>query len=149
MYLYPTLETLIRLFYFLRFIYVVYVSVCLHLCKWTSMCGACGSQKGVWIPWIWNYRWLWAPCGSWELILNSTNESSHLSNPSFLFVSLNSVGFYLLSVAPSQSAGFSDMAPSVLHWLPSSQCLVEHWAHHIIIINKYVNECNSYVSPIY
>lgn len=112
------------------------------------MCSACGSQKGVWIPWIWNYRGLWAPCGSWELILTSTNDSNHLSNPSFLFISLNFVDFYSLSVACSQSAGFSDMAPSVLHWLPSSQCPVERWAYHWWLINMWMNATLLYLPYI-
>lgn len=24
------------------------------------------ARKGLWVPWNWNYRQLWAPCGCWK-----------------------------------------------------------------------------------
>lgn len=56
-----------------------------------------------------------------------------------VFVSLNFIDFYSLSVAPRQSAGFSKMLPSVLRWLPFSPCLEECWTHPWWLITMRMN----------
>lgn len=61
------------------------ITCTLHACKVLSA----EIRRRLQIPWIWNYRPLWAfQCGSWELSLGPVQEQqpSHLFGPALMFL---------------------------------------------------------------
>ena len=72
-----------------------------HMCAWRQMEGRIECQ----ICWNWSYRWLWLPCGHWELNLCLQEEQQ-----------------VLLTAKPSPSMGdclvlgSKEVAGVVAHW---------------------------------